>query len=325
MSTPRDRSGTESPGSHSVLVHLTSGIGNIILATPLLIGLDQLGFSVDVLLDADYPATAELLAAWSAVRRTFLAPDRSRIEWQVYDHVVPAATPFYWTRFAGFYRNMRRVIARPPDGLFYDDEQEYYFSFARALGYGAERPFYRLPIAPSFACGVSMRTVMLAPGSKTGEMSAKRWPFFSELAGRFDDVAVVGTADDLKQFDGNSLHFPPHARLLVDQLSLRGVAEVLASAGVVVGNDAGLTHVAAASGVTTVMLFGPTPHISLGRLPPNVKVLRSGLPCEPCWFNRRLSACARALDCLKELSVERVEREIRAEIQEPPEGREQLH
>ena len=51
------------------LVHLASGIGNIVLATPLLVALAELGFTIDVDLDADYPQTADLLEPWSIIRR----------------------------------------------------------------------------------------------------------------------------------------------------------------------------------------------------------------------------------------------------------------
>ena len=52
----------------SCLVHLASGIGNIVLATPMLVALDELGFEIDVCLDADYAQTVDLLRPWSVVR-----------------------------------------------------------------------------------------------------------------------------------------------------------------------------------------------------------------------------------------------------------------
>ena len=163
---------------------------------------------------------------------------------------------------------------------------------------------------------VGASTVVLAPGCKTGEMTAKRWPYFPELAERFDDVAVVGTGDDLRRFDGTAMRFAAHVRSFAGRLTLRATAEVLASAGVVVANDSGLAHVAAAVGTPTVMIFGPTPHATLGRFPPNVAVLRAGLPCEPCWFGgARFRACDRRIDCLRSLGVEEVEREVRARVQ----------
>src|SRR5262249_43946685 len=160
---------------------------------------------------------------------------------------------------------------------FYQNEQEFYLHFARGLNYPADRhPRPSLPIAPSQRCGVRSGTIVLAPGCKTGVMATKRWPYFAELAGAFEDVVVVGTADDLHKTGGSAIKFPPHVRSLIGELSLRETAEVMASAGVVVGNDSGLSHIAAAVGTPTIMLFGPTPSTSLGPMPANVKVLRSG-------------------------------------------------
>jgi ADP-heptose:LPS heptosyltransferase len=221
--------------------------------------------------------------------------------------------PFYWRRFAGCYRALPRVVPRPPDALFWSDEQGYYLAFARALGYADPAPRMFLPVAPSNQAGVTEATVLLAPGCKTGEMAAKRWPGFPELAARFDDVAVVGTADDLRRFDGTEMRFPPHARMLAGRHSLRETAELIAGAGVVVANDSGLGHVAAAAGVPTVLLFGPTPDRTLGALPPNVVVVRSGLACEPCWFGAaRFRSCQRRIDCLNRIPVEQVEAAVTA-------------
>src|SRR6202008_731065 len=114
----------------------------------------------------------------------------------------------------------------------------------------------------------------------------------------FQDVVIVGTADDLHNFDGTPMRFPGHARSLVGRLSLREAAGVIAAAGAVVANDSGLGHVAGAVGTPTILLFGPTPDATLGRLPPNVKVLRGGLACEPCWFGDRFGACAGRIACM---------------------------
>jgi ADP-heptose:LPS heptosyltransferase len=296
----------------TVLVHLASGVGNIVLATPLLVALGQMKFTVDVLLDADYAGTADLLHPWGVIREIYVGGAKGRTTLNAYDVLIPAIPPFYWPRFADFYRNAPRTVRRPPEAVFYHNEQEYYLAFARALGYPVDRrPLYRLPIAPSKDFGLTARTVALAPGCKSGEMAAKRWPYFPQLAERFEDVAIVGTSDDLCRYDGRGWQFPHHVRLFIDRLSLRETAEVLASAAVVVGNDSGLSHMAGALGTPTVMLFGPTPHRSLGALAPNVKVLRTGLACEPCWFGARLRACAAQMHCLHQLTVDTVEQEVR--------------
>jgi ADP-heptose:LPS heptosyltransferase len=293
----------------SVLVHLASGVGNIVLATPLLMALKQMDFVVDVWLHADYVQTADLLEGWSAIRKIY---NGTEVKQHDYDYLIPAVPPFYWHRFAHLYKRKASLVARPSDALFYRDEQGYYLWFARKLGYPeSENPCCFLPVAPSEKSGVTAQTLVIAPGCKTGEMAAKRWPYFPELAECFTDVALVGTTDDLRKSDGAAYQFPGHVRSFVDKLTLRETAELLAAAGVVVSNDSGLAHIAAALGTPTVMIFGPTPHTTLGQFPANVKVLRQGLACEPCWFTQKFQACAEQIDCLRFLKVEIVERELK--------------
>lgn len=290
----------------SVLVHLASGIGNIVLATPLLVVLGRGGLNVDVLVDGDYPETADLLTGWSAVREVFDG-SAGELPTAAYDIVIPAIPPFYWHRYRTRYACERRCVARPPDALFYRDEQGYYLEFARNLGCDVEPPpAYFLPIQPDETREVNAHTLVIAPGCKTGEMTAKRWPYFPQLAEAFGDVVVVGISDDLTCYDGTRMSFPNHVRSFVRQLSLRETAAVLAAAGVVVSNDSGLGHVSGAVGTPTILLFGPTPDRTLGHLPPNVKVMRTGMACEPCWFSVRFKACAGSVQCLKQLSIDRV-------------------
>ncbi len=293
-----------------VLVHLAAGLGNIVLASPLLLALEEMGFTVDLRLSADYDETAELFRGWSTVRSVWSRSDQ--VPERDYRHVIPAIPPFYWPHFQRYYDGCRNCVTRPRDELFYHNEQEYYLAFARTLGFSGRAPDCRLPIAPTAESGIGAETVVLVPGCKTGEMAMKRWPHFPVLAQRFEDAAVVGVPDDLRGPDGAVLAFPPHVRNLVGQLSLRQTAELLAGAGVVVANDCGLGHLAAAVGTPTIMIFGPTPHLTLGPMPSHVRIVRRGLDCEPCWFGARFEACARARDCLCGLNVDLVEKAVRA-------------
>jgi ADP-heptose:LPS heptosyltransferase len=283
-----------------------------------------LGIGVHLLLEADYPETASLFQDWTVVRSVANRVSRGSVTHASYDYLIPAVPPFYWPRVAHLYSTapsvsagdperggQRRALPRPESSLFYRNEQEFYLSFAWQLGFpAARRIFPFLPIAPAAEDGITASTVVLAPGCKTGEMALKRWPWFAELASRLPDVAIVGTKDDLFSAEGRPLAIPDHVRNYAGRLSLRQTAELLAGAGIVVGNDSGLSHLAAAVGVPTVMIFGPTPHIELGPMPPHVRILRAGLPCEPCWHGDRFAACRKNLDCLRQVSVDHVIREI---------------
>jgi ADP-heptose:LPS heptosyltransferase len=293
-----------------VLVHLASGVGNIVLAAPLISVLHRSGYIVDVRVDGDYAGTADLFAGCDAVRALF--DGRNGEPRGRYDVRIPAIPPFYWTRYVSLYRGMREAVRRPDDALFHCDERAYYLEFARRLGCACDQPpEYILPIRADPALGIGCGTLVLAPGCKTGTMAAKRWPRFAELARAFADVVLVGTPDDLVHYDGAPMRFPPHVRSLIGRLSLRATAGALAAAGAVVANDSGLGHLAAAVGAPTVLLFGPTPDATLGRFPPNVRILRSRLPCEPCWFSQPLAACSGRRDCLTRIDVASVVEAVR--------------
>jgi ADP-heptose:LPS heptosyltransferase len=289
-----------------VLVHLATGIGNIVLATPLLLALRQQFNTIELLVDADYPGMGELFRGWSALAGVFdgRAGERPAGASDIY---IPAIPPFAWPRFAARYRGLANVVPRPADELFYQNEQHYYLEFAAQLGCRPQTPAACfLPVPPAVTPGITANTLILAPGCKTGEMTKKRWPYFTELAEAFDDVVVVGTADDLVHADDRPMRFPSHVRSLIDRLSLRELAAAIATGWAVVANDSGIGHIAAAIGTQTVLLFGPTPDRTLGQLPPNVIALRNGLACEPCWFDSRFAACAGRISCLGQLSPARV-------------------
>jgi ADP-heptose:LPS heptosyltransferase len=106
------------------------------------------------------------------------------------------------------------------------------------------------------------RIVVVHPGSG-GE--AKRWPMrsFAALAealaaqGRVRLVIVVGYAEQAV-----AAEFLPRIRrakpLVAEHWPLIPTASLIAHAAVFIGNDSGLTHLAAALGRPTVAIFGPT-------------------------------------------------------------------
>ena len=292
----------------SVIVHLASGIGNIVLATPLLALLRRNGLTVDLMLDADYPGVDALFVGWDAIRSVYSGINS--IVLKEYQYVMAAIPPFYWRRFRARYTGLQ--IYRPPDALFYENERAYYLEFARELGCDVScAPFYFVPRPPL----ARTKTIVLAPGSKPGEMARKRWPFFSALAEAFEDVALVGTSDDIgKGAPTEAVKFPGHVQSFIGRLSLSDTARVLAGASAVVANDCGLGHLAGALGLPTLLLFGPTPSTTLGPLPSTVSILRTGLACEPCWFRERFRACSNRVDCLQQLSVESVIAAVKALI-----------
>jgi ADP-heptose:LPS heptosyltransferase len=127
------------------------------------------------------------------------------------------------------------------------------------------------------------------------------------------DVVIVGTADDLVSGTG-AFTFPAGVRDFAGKLTLRDTAAILAGAGVVVANDNGLAHVAAAVGTPTITLFGPTSERVFGTLAPHQETVRAPFACAPCWQAVRYGACQGRIDCLRSLNVDVVEARVRARI-----------
>lgn len=104
----------------------------------------------------------------------------------------------------------------------------------------------------------------------TANWRAKTWPgdHFVELAGRLTGpdgilpgarVAIFGRDDERPQALGLIDSIPAERRIdLVGNLDLSQVAACLERTAFYVGNDSGLMHLAAAAGVPTLGLFGPS-------------------------------------------------------------------
>ena len=70
--------------------------------------------------------------------------------------------------------------------------------------------------------------------------------------------------------------------ILVRHLALGQVAALLAQCNIYLGNDSGITHLAAGVGVSTVALFGPTDSDQWRPRGKRVTVISRGVECSPC-------------------------------------------
>jgi len=87
-------------------------------------------------------------------------------------------------------------------------------------------------------------------------------------------IFLLGPAE-LEQFsDETKKNIAGVAQCLTD-LSLTEVVGLLSCADVFVGNDSGITHLAAAMGIKTLSVFGPTDPVIYGPIGPDVTVFRS--------------------------------------------------
>jgi len=118
------------------------------------------------------------------------------------------------------------------------------------------------------------RFLALHPGSGS---PTKNWPAdrFASIAARLSRgepfLVVAGPADR----DAVAPLRAVRGAVVAEGLPARVLGALLSEAGLYVGNDSGVTHLAAASGATTLALFGPTDPASWAPLGRAVRVLRS--------------------------------------------------
>ncbi len=95
----------------------------------------------------------------------------------------------------------------------------------------------------------------------------------------------------------------------IDDVSVRQAASLMKRCHIFISNDSGPMHMAAASGVPTVAIFGPTNPVWVKPWGVQSRIVRADLPCSPCFrYSPRPMKCVAKLDyaCLKKITVEQV-------------------
>ena len=149
--------------------------------------------------------------------------------------------------------------------------------------------------------------LVINPGATNS--SAKRWPAerFAKTADRLNELhglqtVIVGTAGDKPVADDVARQMRTHAAVLAGETSIAELKGVLACARLVISNDTGTSHVSAALGVPTVVVFGPTEHVSTRPLSPRAAVVRHQVECSPCM----LRECPIDHRCMTRVEVDEV-------------------
>ena len=144
----------------------------------------------------------------------------------------------------------------------------------------------------------------LCPGAEYGP--AKQWPetHFAEVARHYIEggyaVWLMGSRKDLAVAREVDRLCGGRCRVLAGRTTLTEAIDLLSAAALVVSNDSGLMHIAAALNRPLVAVFGSTDPGHTPPLGPRAAIVRrDDLPCSPC-FQRECPlghlACLRGLD-----------------------------
>jgi lipopolysaccharide heptosyltransferase II len=205
------------------------------------------------------------------------------------------------------------VIPRPS---FQTHAVEWYLEVVRRLGVPVHSDFTWLPPRPQVASEVHRkwkvqagRWMIVNPGARWPN---KRWPMASyaavvrKVAAKHPDVhfAILGGKTDSEAGASIGKACPERCLDLTAQTSLSEMIEWIRLSELVVSNDTGPMHVAAALGKPVVSIFGPTDPRRTGPHGQAERVLRVPLPCAPCL--KPVCHHRPRLECLEAISPERV-------------------
>ncbi|MEI7939421.1 MAG: lipopolysaccharide heptosyltransferase II [Verrucomicrobiota bacterium] len=188
---------------------------------------------------------------------------------------------------------------------------DWYLRVLPVLGVPVDGDFPWLPPRPAVAEAVRhqwpverARWITLQPGAR---WLNKRWPVESYMelvrllapANPGFDFAILGGAGDRPLGEAIARADPARCLDLTGRLSLPEMVEWLRRSELMVSNDTGPMHVAAALGKPVVALFGPTEPCRTGPYRQVDHVLQLNLPCVPCLKSR--CGYAKPFECLRAL------------------------
>lgn len=169
---------------------------------------------------------------------------------------------------------------------------DYYLQMLDKLGIDSGDGYLRLALTGEEKSRAAERLgsgpwIAVNPGASYG--AAKRW-FPERFAAVADGlsaefgVSVVLTGGPGEMEIGRdiekSMKIAPLN--LIGRTSVRELMAVLAQCRLVVTNDSGPMHIAAAFGVPIVAVFGPTDHTTTSPRAENCRIVRSAVDCAPC-------------------------------------------
>ena len=227
---------------------------------------------------------AALLARAGGARKIAGYPTDSRR--LLLDYTIPLQPDFKTAHQVLYYLNIPSVLERHLRGQSKVDLDRAHPQLTVTLE-AKERGRGLLERAGAAFNGASSRLVAINPGATNSR--AKRW-LVERFAATADLLAerdglqavIVGAPGDIEAANETARLMRSPALVLAGKTDIAELKAVLACASLVVSNDTGAAHVSAALGVPTVVVFGPTEHVSTRPHSDIATVVRHDVECSPC-------------------------------------------
>jgi len=230
----------------------------------------------------------------------------------------------------GFRTSHRGILLthglKETEALLRCHQVEYYYHIARALG--AREPWEVPAIsigreehgwAHDFLQHAGIADNHLVIGINAGSTygSAKCWQpeKFAELARRLTGdpavkIILIGGSNNALLVDALALHLDGRAVKAVGH-DLLNLAALVKRCHLVISNDTGPMHIAAAVGTPVVALFGSTNPTTTGPLGKDHRIVRKDVQCSPCLKRK----CPENHVCMSCISVDEVEQVVQEHLE----------
>lgn len=272
-----------------ILAIRAGALGDTILALPAIAALRPIASRLELVGTKPYIDLAPVDAVHAidrAVFRAFFdegADDRELLAFLGrFDRVVA------WSHLPLMKDKAREVRAQlivaspsPPDGVHASD---HLYAVLERWGIIGDAPRPRIRVSESVtAAGFPERFIAIHPssGSASKNWAPEHFEAVARLAGSagLDVVWIQGEADEAVV--GPLAERVPGA--IARELALGELAALLVRCAVFVGNDSGVSHLAAAVGAPTVAVFRSTDPVQWAPRGPRVRVARAGASPEAVW------------------------------------------
>lgn len=197
---------------------------------------------------------------------------------------------------------------------------DWYLEVVKTLGVDTQRKFTWMPPQKEIQKAISdkwdgnsSRWIVINPGAR---WLNKRWPveYFADLVKRLAArnsefrFVIVGGKEDQPMGKHIAEAEPTRSLNLTGKTSLPEMTEWIRRGELIVTNDTGPMHVAAALGKPVIAMFGPTSPKRTGPYGQIDRALRIDLPCSPCM--KDFCSYHKPMECLRAITPRVVEHEI---------------
>ncbi len=297
-----------------LIVHL-GALGDLLLSRPALLAI-RMRFPQAEIDFLGYPHLTSLIKWEMRIRHTYNIEYSKENEkfWYNYDLFIFFARKNYpaWEKVLTFAPSIFIKTIPPPEVNL----PVFQFQLQQLHKQGFEIPseFPSLSLPPAEISLNICPDFLIHPGSGS---SSKNWPpaYFAEVIQAFSQCnsgLIIGPADrkvaeEILSFLGNK------KIILLEQLSLLTLAAIISKVRVFLGNDSGISHLAAALGVPSFIIFGPT---NANIWKPWGREVRTFIPkvsCAPCSDEERRNCLERI--CLQSIDPHQVAKKLKNWLQ----------